>query len=117
VHRALRWTPAVLWMALIFYSSSQPDPAPVLTRNIWDKGLHFSGYAVLAICYAWALSVERMRPRVLALIVIGCASVFAASDEVHQMFTPGRSPDALDWVADTVGGGLGALAFLIVKRQ
>ncbi|HYD83482.1 MAG TPA: VanZ family protein, partial [Opitutus sp.] len=30
-------------------------------------------------------------------------SVFGVTDELHQHFTPGRSMDVWDWVADTLG--------------
>ena len=38
-------------------------------------------------------------------------SVFGASDEWHQSFTPGRSATVADWVADTLGAGLAAAVY------
>jgi len=29
--------------------------------------------------------------------------VFAASDEIHQAFVPGRETDVMDWLADVAG--------------
>ena len=29
--------------------------------------------------------------------------VFAASDEIHQAFVPGRQTDVMDWLADVAG--------------
>jgi VanZ family protein len=104
--RLLRWAPAVIYMALIFYSSSQSDPAPALTQHVWDKLLHASGYGVLALLYWWALGGETLTLRATALAAILLASAYAASDEVHQLFTPGRNADVNDWMADTLGAAL-----------
>jgi VanZ family protein len=102
--RAVRWAPAFVFMALIFYSSSQPDPAAVVTRNVWDKLLHGAGYGLLALLYVWALAGRQRHWRVIAAAAIALTSAYAATDEVHQIFTPGRVPDVADWIADTVGG-------------
>ena len=40
-------------------------------------------------------------------MLIGLA--YAASDEIHQYFVPGRSSDAGDWLADALGVGAGCL--------
>ena len=38
------------------------------------------------------------------------ASLYGASDEFHQSFVPGRHVEIADWLADTLGGGVGAAA-------
>lgn len=101
-----RWSPAIVYMALIFYSSSRSDPAPVLTRHVWDKLLHAGGYGVLALLYVWALATEKLGWSTTALIAIVLTSAYAASDELHQILTPGRMPDVNDWLADTAGAAL-----------
>ncbi|TAN62501.1 VanZ family protein, partial [bacterium] len=40
------------------------------------------------------------------------AVIYAASDEFHQSFIPGRNADALDWMADSFGAALGSLTIL-----
>ena len=102
--RLARWAPAFVFMALIFYSSSQPDPAPIVTRNVSDKLLHGGGYGVLALLYLWALAGTQRHWRVIAAAAIVLTSAYAATDEIHQIFTPGRVPDVADWLADTIGG-------------
>ena len=116
-NRLARWFPAFAYMALIFYSSSQSDPAPILTRNIWDKLLHGGGYAVLASCYVWALTGSARRWRTIAIAAIVLTSIYAASDEVHQVFTPGRVPDVVDWLADTIGGALAVACWSMLTRR
>jgi len=39
-------------------------------------------------------------------LTIAAASLFGASDECHQSFTPGRQADVFDWLADTLGACL-----------
>src|SRR5262249_38217578 len=103
------WTcgPAIAWMALIFYLSSQSDPAPAVTSLIWDKGLHGGGYAVLGLLFARAWRAEGKSVWTAAVLAAVCASLYGASDEVHQIFTPMRQADVRDWVADTAGGTFG----------
>jgi VanZ family protein len=106
-------------MALIFYSSSQSDPAPALTQHVWDKLLHATGYGVLALLYWWALAGEPLTLRATALFAILLASAYAASDEVHQIFTLGRNADVKDWMADTLGAALataGAAISRVLRR-
>jgi UDP-2,3-diacylglucosamine pyrophosphatase LpxH len=44
------------------------------------------------------------------LLVFMGVALFGATDEWHQYFVPGRSCELGDWVADSLGGGLGLLA-------
>ena len=51
---------------------------------------------------------------------LAAVSCFGATDEWHQLFVPGRSCELGDWVADSLGGGLGLLAGsaqLLVTRR
>jgi len=96
-------------MALIFYSSSQSDPAPVLTHVVWDKLLHLGGYAVLGILFFRALWGEGVPMLSAVMLAIFLTSAYGATDEWHQAFTPQRQSDVHDWMADTLGGTIGAV--------
>jgi VanZ family protein len=106
--RVLRWLPPLLWMALIYRESSLPDPAPALTAVVWDKALHFGGYALLGLLFARALYGDRPEAGRAAFVAILLTSLYGASDEWHQRYTPMRESDASDWLADSAGGALGA---------
>jgi VanZ family protein len=108
--RLLPWLPALAYMALIFWFSSQSNPVPELTERVWDKLLHSGGYAVLGVFYAVALARQRMRFGPALVLAIALTSGYAASDEFHQSFVPGRNSDVRDWIADTIGGSAGAAA-------
>lgn len=91
------WTPVVLWSGLIFGLSSIPDLGTGLGG--WDlllrKLAHATEYAILAALLARALA----RPLPALLIAVG----YAATDELHQNFVPGRHASPLDVAIDTTG--------------
>ena len=62
-----------------------------------DKLIHFSVFGLLATLVARAPGMRRAWMAVLAV------SLFGISDEIRQSFTPGRSVEFADWVADTSG--------------
>ena len=73
-----------------------------------DKAMHFGLYAVLGALAALAVDPARDRRR-RGLLVLVAIAAFAAVDEWHQRFIPGRSADAADWIADVVGATCGLL--------
>lgn len=101
----LRWLPAILWMTLIFWFSSQPDlprPASDVLNFVMRKSAHFSVYAVLALTYLWALGDRRRWKTALLLAIL-----YAISDEYHQSWTPRRYPTWTDVLIDTAGAATG----------
>lgn len=90
-------------MALITYWSSQarlPIDQPVvadLLHGFQHRFAHAIAFGLLALLARWALD-GLPRPSICAVVV---ASVFGATDEWHQSFTPGRHAGADDWAADT----------------
>jgi VanZ family protein len=113
VIRALRdWGPALAWAAAIFCVSGFPT-VPVPMEHDLDKVFHFGAYGVLGAALAWGASRRALAPVLAALIGIA----YGASDEIHQMFVPGRFPDMLDWVADSLGVAAGvALCYPLFAR-
>jgi VanZ family protein len=95
-------------------------PSPYLPRTevrFADKGVHFFLYAVLALLLGRAMhSPTRTSRLVIVVEAILLASAMGAVDEWHQRFVPGRSTELLDWVADTVGGVIGAVVWVAEDR-
>lgn len=82
------------------------------------KAAHASEYALLGILLTGAVLDIRKpwRRRLLACFLIGAA--YAASDEFHQLFVPGRSGQIMDVVIDSVGVAAGLiLACLAIKAS
>jgi VanZ family protein len=91
-------------MVLIFIASSISDLGPI-PGGVSDKGGHSIGYAILGAVTLRALAGGRLSgvtwPRAAA--TLGIAALYGASDEFHQSFVPGRTPDVHDVLADCIG--------------
>jgi len=109
-----RWGPAVLVMIIIFIASATPS-SDIPTLGSWDflakKGGHMIGYALLAAAYFHGLNNRKNIKRSQFILAICLAVAYAASDEWHQRFTPGRTASIRDVLIDATGAALG-LAFL-----
>jgi VanZ family protein len=118
--RAIRhvslWVPVVAYMAVIFYLSSQHDPLPDLTRAVWDKALHCAEYAGLAVLLGRAFLGEGVPPGRAFLAAVVISSLYAASDEMHQMWVQGRDAAILDWLAGSAGAIAGAALYAVTAR-
>ena len=102
-------------MALIFYLSSQSAPLPDLTAHVWDKSIHFVEYGVLAALFCRAFRFEGFRLPVAVLVAAIATSLYGVSDEWHQAYVPMRSSDVHDWIADTIGAGIAAAGYGLVR--
>lgn len=102
--RVLGWGLAVAWAAFLFFQSSSADAGGLLSifPEVPDKLAHAFAYAVLAAF----LTLGSGRP----LLAVALAVAYGASDEIHQAFVPGRTPEVLDLVADAVGAVVGSAA-------
>jgi hypothetical protein len=69
-------------------------------------------YGALGIMAAWAFDGWR-RPAVYAIIL---ASIFGATDELHQSFVPGRRSGIDDWAFDTFSAALALYLWPRFKR-
>jgi VanZ family protein len=103
-------------MAVIFHLSSQTDPLPAVTERIWDKALHFGVYAALGLLFIRAFRGEGTGWIVAAALALAATSAYGASDEWHQLFTPGRQSGLDDWIADTLGGAMGVATFALLAK-
>jgi VanZ family protein len=102
------WAPVVAYMALIFVISAQPQP-PLPSAISAAQG-HSLGYMGLAVTVGRALA-GGLASGTSVRVAAGAwaiASAYAATDEWHQSFVPGRTADLHDWYADAIGALLGA---------
>jgi len=97
-------------MAAIFYVSSLSDP-PLPSGT--DKPLHGLAYLGLAVVVVRAVvgglpgRIDMWGATTAILITVG----YAVTDEVHQMFVPGRSAEVYDLLADAGGAIAGTVAW------
>lgn len=115
----LAWLPAALYMATIWLASSfELRGFPTSMFPLRDKGVHAIEYGVLGFLLAHACVrtfVHHARARVAAVAILA-GVLWGVLDEIHQAFVPGRSADAIDLVADSIGVTAGVLARLAVAR-
>jgi VanZ family protein len=118
VRVALAWSPALAYMALIWWLSSVPITLPLPSIPWRDKLAHAIEYFSLGLLVAravrgsWPLLVTGRALLLAALITAGWGYV----DEVHQAFVPGRDANAADLLADAIGALLAALLYGAVLR-
>ncbi|MBI5190177.1 MAG: VanZ family protein [Nitrospirae bacterium] len=134
------FVPAILWMAVIFTFSSSLfgnegsgalfEPLlrlvyPGASREfvellhfLFRKAAHFTEYAVLAVLWHRGLAgVPGLDARRAVMTALAVSAAYAASDEFHQSFVPGRTPSALDVLLDSAGAAAACLALWLRRGK
>lgn len=75
---------------------------------------HFSIYALLGFLVSLALWNHTQRGRRILLYTLTICSVYAITDEIHQMFVPGRGPGVWDVVIDSAGALCGSCIIICI---
>ena len=105
-----RFLPAIIWMAVIFYFSSQQTSGFVANeptlRFYLLKSFHVTEYAILGM-----LLFNAFRKFKFSILI---AYLYAVSDEIHQYFVPGRNSRFTDTLIDLAGILIGSLVLKIV---
>lgn len=111
------WLPVLLIEAVVLFLSSRPYLAlPRVFPNV-DKVAHFGEYAALGALFYRALRLsggERAESVGWTIFVI---SGLGAGDEVLQSRVPGRESSARDWLADLLGGSMGAMLARFIEPK
>ena len=107
----LYYLPVLIWAGVIFVASSIPNLNVLdMGFNFQDKVKHSLVYAILGVLIVRALARQAKVPlsgywlRGIALLL---GVLYGISDEFHQSFVPGRSPEVTDVLADGLGVWLG----------
>ena len=100
-------------MAVIFVLSAQPDLSTGLGAFdlVARKLVHIAEYALLCFLW-WRVLRLRLSARGAALAAFAITVAYAATDEYHQTFVPGRSGSPIDVGIDALGAGAAALALV-----
>jgi len=103
-------------MLIIFVQSSFPSiTLPKVEIISADKIVHMGVYGLLAVlCYISLIHLTEkntfsLSPFSWSFVI---ASLYGASDEVHQYYVPNRSAEVQDWIADVAGI---VIAVLLIK--
>lgn len=98
------WAWPLMLAVMIFVASGRGSVAAPDVTNI-DKLTHFSVFGLLATLIA------RTQPSKRWWLGLVLASFYGIADEFRQSFTPGRSVEVADWVADTLGAAVAVTAY------
>ena len=116
--RWLLWLPPAVWAVVIFGFSSlhgSQVPGGFAVQGHLGEYLVFGALLVLPLLASPLLARRRGRGLATAvLLATFIASAYGITDEIHQRFVPGRTPDVMDWAADTAGALAGAATAAVV---
>lgn len=136
------WTAVIAWMALIFFLSHQPatvssELSSEVTEVIIEiietvapntqfefgnlnhlvrKNAHFFAYLLLGLLTINALRRSGSTGYPSAGVALVICILYAISDEVHQLFVPGRSGEVRDVIIDTAGASVGIGLYWLFSR-
>lgn len=79
------------------------------------KLAHFTEYAILGMLAFSALwKVQKVKFRGLFALIFGF--LYASSDEIHQLFVPGRTGQFRDVMIDTCGVAFGIIIAILIRK-
>ena len=125
----------ILWMSFIFImssydsneSSQQSGLIVGIITNIFNisntdilshiirKLAHFTEYLILGILVINMFTKNNAKKSCLLSILL--CIIYATSDEIHQIFTPGRACQIKDILIDSVGSITGVYLFKLLKKR
>jgi len=98
------WTPLIIYASLIFFISSQPQQVVEGFLNgieVKDKIFHIVEFFILSIFIFRLLEFYQVKHRYIITIII--STMYGVTDEIHQLFVPGKYYSILDIVANFLG--------------
>lgn len=107
------WLPAIGWMAVIFFMSARTGSE----LNKWFFFIpnlnwgHLVEYFILGLLVYYALA-RSTRLRRIFIVTVLISTLYGATDEFHQAFVPGRTPDIADLTNDAIGS---ILAVVLIR--
>jgi VanZ family protein len=130
MHKSAAWPLALLYIGLVVYASLYPfsdwrdqgiapwvflgAPMPRYWTG-FDLAVNVAGYTPLGGLLALsALRTERFRHAILAPVL--AASLLALAMEMLQSYLPARIPSREDWLLNTSGAAVGAMATIFLAK-
>ncbi len=138
--KCLSWILVIFWMVIIYLLSAQPANESELlssgiadwTSQLFNRALpnlnietlhliirqlaHFAIYLVLGVLLLNALNQNETDDRVNFALALLISLLYAISDEIHQMYVPGRVGQIYDVLIDFVGSIIGIKIFIICNN-
>lgn len=96
----------------LFHLNIQPEVVSFVFRKL----AHFTEYFILGILLLHLFSQYSISKRNKIIFTILLGASYAASDEFHQMFIAGRSPQIFDVFVDTCGVCTSCVLYWIIQK-
>ncbi|WOO41873.1 VanZ family protein [Rubellicoccus peritrichatus] len=107
--RGWSW-PVLIAICITLVSGTNNLVVPNLGLFSSDKLKHLLVFGLLSTAIIRNFSLEQKG--ITTILIAGVAtSLFGMGDEIWQSFTPGRTLDIWDWLADTIGAFTAAIAY------
>ncbi|MBC6719733.1 VanZ family protein [Treponema sp. Marseille-Q4130] len=116
----MRCMSIVVALAIFMLSSRSKLPLPdsALFPGM-DKVLHALAFGCFAFAFSYWLGRDMWKSKLAVCVLIVCiaAACYGASDEIHQIFVPGRDASVYDWIADCTGAFAASLLRTTIVRR
>ncbi len=116
--RKLLYIPlAIYWIILLVLTTLPGRDLPKTGIN--DKIEHFTAYFFLGFLLSLTLLFQNKYYKIkkyFAFFAGFIIALYAALDEIHQLFIPGRDCDIFDWTADMIGASIGILLIIFLLK-
>ena len=100
---------------------AMPGVSTALLTFLVRKSAHIIAYFVLGVLMYRALrvSIRRWPARTVAGLALLSCSLYAVTDEIHQLFVPGRSGELRDVMIDSIAAlvGVGLCGWMMHRRH
>ena len=81
------------------------------TFTLVRKLAHITEYLILGILMINVVKDYQKNIKKVIIISLLCCILYACTDEIHQLFVPGRSGQVLDVFIDTIGSIIGIFSY------
>lgn len=136
--KIVSWLLVIIWLLVIFFFSSQNGESSsglsngflAMIENITKlplnndafrfiirKVAHFTEYLILGVFVLNLINCYRNLTKKEIILGIFFCFIYAVTDEFHQMFVGGRSPQSVDVLIDTTGSIVGSLLFYLFGKR
>ena len=85
-------------------------------NHILRKNAHFFTYLILGVLMINALRSSKVYGLPSVALALGICVLYAISDEVHQLFVPGRGGQIRDVFIDSAGASVGIGVYWLIGR-
>lgn len=111
-------TEAILTISPKYGEKSQDEKENILlsTEKVVRKIAHFSIYTLVGFLLMAFFSTYDLEERKRIFISLVLGMIYASSDEIHQSFIPGRSPQVTDVMIDSLGVLCGILILMLILQ-